>query len=84
TGGEKLSLKLEETLRINITSEPPSLDWHKASDTTSSWITENTMEGLTQFDLDDKELGLKPALAMKWETTDSRKWKFTLREGVVW
>jgi oligopeptide transport system substrate-binding protein len=83
-GGQKLSLPIEETLRINITSEPPSLDWHKAADTTSSWILENTMEGLTQFDLDDKELGLKPALATKWETKDSKHWTFTLREGVVW
>ncbi|HVK62080.1 MAG TPA: peptide ABC transporter substrate-binding protein [Bdellovibrionales bacterium] len=84
-GGEKLSLALNETLRINITSEPPSLDWHKASDTTSSWITENTMEGLTAFDLNDKELGLIPALALKWEPSEgNKKWKFTLRQGVVW
>ncbi len=84
-GGKKTKLALKETLRVPATSEPPSLDWIKSSDTASAEITSNLMEGLTQYDLTDKELGLKPALALKWEATDSgRKWKFTLREGVLW
>lgn len=83
--GTKAKLDVAETLRINITSEPPSLDWHKATDTTSSWITNNLMEGLVEYNLQDKELGLIPALATKWESLDNAKtWKFALRSGVVW
>lgn len=83
--GSKQILAINETLRINITSEPPSLDWLKATDTTSSHITENTMEGLIQYNLQDKELSLVPALALKWEPSDqAKKWTLTLRQGVVW
>jgi oligopeptide transport system substrate-binding protein len=83
--GTKAKLEHKDTLRINVSTEPPTLDWHKATDTTSSWITGNTMEGLVEYDLNDKELGLIPALATKWEPSENaRKWKFTLREGVKW
>ena len=83
--GEKLKLEATETLRINVTSEPPSLDWHKATDTTSSTITDNIMEGLVQYDLNDKELGLLPGLAVKWTPDAAAKvWKLQLREGVQW
>lgn len=84
-GGSRLTLPIAETLRINIMTEPPSLDWHKSSDTTSAQITDNIMEGLVQYDLRDKELKLLPALATKWESSDgARKWKLTLRDDVVW
>jgi oligopeptide transport system substrate-binding protein len=83
--GEKLVLLVSETLRINITSEPPSLDWDKATDTTSAMMIDNMMDGLIDYDLKDKELGLIPALALKWEPSENaRKWKITLREGVKW
>ena len=78
-------LSKEETLRINILGEPPSLDWHKASDTTSALITGNIMEGLVAIDLNDPHLRLLPALATRWESLNqSQKWIFTLRKGVVW
>jgi oligopeptide transport system substrate-binding protein len=83
--GEKLRLKSDETLRINLTSEPPTVDWHKATDTTSGLVDTNIMEGLVEYDLKDPELGLKPALATHWEASDlARKWKFTIRGGVKW
>jgi len=83
--GGRATLANNETLRVAIASEPPSLDYHKSSDTDSSEIVANIMEGLTQYDLADKELKLKPALAAKWDSSDeARKWKFTLREGVSW
>lgn len=83
--GEKVTLKTNETLRINLTSEPPSLDWHKSSDTTSSLITQNIMEGLVNYNLADKDLGLVPGLATKWESSkDAKNWKFTLRDDVKW
>lgn len=83
--GEKATLALAETLRVNIMSEPPTLDWNRSSDTTSSTVIDNIMEGLVEYDLADKELNLKPALATKWESSDhAKKWKFTLRKDVEW
>jgi oligopeptide transport system substrate-binding protein len=83
--GTKVKAVTAETLRINIASEPPSLDWHKATDTASALVVMNMMEGLTQYDLSDKELNLKPALALKWDASDdARKWKITLRPNVQW
>lgn len=54
--GRELKIAKSELLRINITSEPPTLDWNKATDTTSSHVIDNLMEGLVQYDLADKEL----------------------------
>ncbi len=78
-------LKMGETLRVNLMSEPPTVDWHKATDTTSANVMDNIMEGLTQFDLDDPEMRPIPALAAEWSTTkDAKKWTFILRQGVKW
>src|SRR6185295_16186816 len=32
----------------------------------------------------NKELGIEPALAVKWEATSPTTWRFTLRQGVKW
>ena len=78
-------LEKKNTLRINIMTEPPSLDWHKATDLTSSRISGSIMEGLVALDVKDPELGLLPALATKWEPFNrAQKWVFTMRKGVVW
>lgn len=78
-------LKVEETLRININSEPPSLDWNKSTDTTSALIQDNIMVGLVEYDFSDPKLGLEPALATEWSSGDkARVWTFTLRDDVVW
>ncbi len=83
--GEKAKLPVAETLRIRLFSEPPSLDWLKLGDTSSTKITANLMDGLVEYDLNDPELNLVPALATKWESFDKgQKWKITLREGVLW
>ena len=83
--GRKLELVPSTTLRINLTSEPPSLDWNKATDTTSSHVLNNVMEGLVAYNLADKELALIPALATEWKSTDNaRVWTFKLRPGVKW
>lgn len=83
-GQGKLVLPHKETLRVRIETEPPSLDWHKATDTTSSLVTENMMDGLVGYDFSKKEPDVAPALAEKWETKDNKTWKFTLRQGVTW
>jgi oligopeptide transport system substrate-binding protein len=78
-------LKVEETLRINLQEEPPSLDWNKAVDTTSALVTLNLMDGLVDYDLKDPEGALKPALAESWESSNnSQTWTFTLRKDVKW
>lgn len=83
--GETLKLALPETLRVNLVTEPPSLDWHKATDTTSAWMTQNIMDGLTDYGFEGEKTVLIPGLAEKWESSDSaRKWKFTLRQNVKW
>lgn len=73
-----------ETLRVNLINEPPTLDWNKASDTTSSQVFNNIMEGLTDIDLQDPNLKAVPALAENWTTKDARVWEFTLRKNVRW
>lgn len=79
------NLSLSETLRINLTTEPPTLDWIKSTDTTSAQVQENIMEGLVQFDYEDPELKLLPALATEWSPSEKgRVWTFTLRQGVKW
>jgi oligopeptide transport system substrate-binding protein len=78
-------LNISETIRTNLSAEPPSLDWHVATDTTSSEVTSNLMDGLTQYDLKDPNLKLLPALAEKWTPSkDQKTWTFVLRKDVKW
>lgn len=81
----KFGVKKSETLVTNLQTEPPSLDWHIGTDTTSHEITMNIMDGLTEFDYNDPELKAIPALATKWESDKAaKKWTFELRQGVKW
>ena len=76
---------LSETLRFNMVSEPPSLDWNKATDSSSALILENIMEGLTDYDFSKESVGLQPALAEKWfSSSEGRIWTFTIRKDVKW
>ncbi len=78
-------LNIKDTLRVNLVSEPPTLDWSKATDTTSANVIDNIMEGLTQFDLDDPQMKVIPGLATEWQSTpDAKNWTFNLRQGVKW
>lgn len=78
-------LKVEETIRINLQQEPPSLDWNKSTDTTSALINFNIMEGLVDYDLSDPDHGLKAALAESWSPDSTSKvWTFKIRPGVKW
>jgi oligopeptide transport system substrate-binding protein len=85
TSGLDYGLKVEDTLRINLESEPPSLDWHKSTDTTSALVQMNIMEGLVDYNLADRELPPAPGLALTWKPSQKAKtWTFTLRKGVKW
>ncbi len=83
--GDDYGLKTAETLRIVVDREPPSLDWSVATDTESALITNNLMDGLVAYNLDDPELSLKPALSLKWTSSNNaKKWVFKIRRGVKW
>ena len=76
---------LKETFRYPIISEPPTLDWSKSTDTTSSLIIQNIMEGLTEYDFSKGFVALKPALAESWTNSQDKKiWTFSLKKNVLW
>ena len=71
-----------DTLRVNIGNEPPGLDWHTATDSTSFDVVSNIMVGLTQYTPDVK---CKPSCAKSWDISpDGRTYTFHLRDDVKW
>lgn len=79
------NLDLKETLRWNIQTEPPTLDYTLSTDTTSAHVTDNLMEGLVRYSFSEDEVISEPALATTWESSkDMKTWTFTIREGVKW
>lgn len=79
------NLDVKETLRVALGAEPPSLDWHKSTDTTSNEVVINLMDGLVDYDMSGEAPKMIPALAAKWESSkDQKKWVFTLRDDVKW
>ena len=91
TGCVKRSQKLDygldvnDTLRVNVQTEPPTLDWSKATDTTSNTIFVNIMDGLAEYNFDDPKMGVVPGLAASWESTkDAKTWTLKLKQGVKW
>ena len=68
--------------RVNLGTEPPSLDWSLATDHVSFNVIANLMVGLTEF---DKELKPAPVIAKAWELHDGgSKIVFHLRDDVQW
>jgi oligopeptide transport system substrate-binding protein len=68
--------------RVNLGTEPPSLDWSLATDHVSFNVISNLMVGLAEF---DKELKPAPVVARKWELQDGgRTIVFSLRDDVLW
>ena len=68
--------------RVNIGTEPPSLDWSLATDHVSFNVISNLMVGLTEF---DKDLKPAPVIAKSWEVLDGgKKIVFHLRDDVKW
>ncbi len=72
----------DQTLTINITSEPPSLDPNLASDTTSSLVINNIFEGLVHIDAVG---GVFPGVAETWDVSeDGLVYTFNLRGTDTW
>ena len=79
------TLGAKDTLRIEISAEPPTLDWNQMTDLTSRKIVTNLMEGLLDYDMTDQKMKLVPALAEKWSSDpQGRQWTFILKKGVQW
>ncbi|MBX3072622.1 peptide ABC transporter substrate-binding protein [Candidatus Obscuribacterales bacterium] len=69
-------------LRMNLGTEPPSLDWHITTDGTSGDVIVNIMAGLTQYQQDLKCI---PSVAKSWDVLDDgRRYVFHLRDDVFW
>ena len=76
---------IEETLRYSLVSEPPTLDWNKSTDTTSSLVIQNLMEGLAEYDFSGPFIKARPALALRWTSSpDNKTWSFFLRDDISW
>jgi oligopeptide transport system substrate-binding protein len=72
----------DRTIRVNLGTEPPSLDWSLATDHVSFNVISNLMVGLTEF---DSELKPAPVVARSWEAADGGKTLlFHLRDDVLW
>ena len=61
---------LSKQIRINIGSEPGTLDWNLATDSSSFQIINNIMSGLTKF---NNNLELEANLAESWEVNKKEK-----------
>ncbi|MBI3236237.1 MAG: peptide ABC transporter substrate-binding protein [Chlamydiales bacterium] len=69
----------EQHLRLNIHSEPPTLDLRKATDTTSISVIHLCFEGLLSLDENNNPI---PALADRYEHSDDFKtYTFYLRDA---
>lgn len=72
----------ESRFRVNLGTEPPTLDWSLATDHVSFNVISNLMIGLTEF---DKDLKPAPVIAKSWELLDAgKKIIFHLRDDVQW
>jgi oligopeptide transport system substrate-binding protein len=72
----------DRVFRVNLGTEPPSLDWSLATDHVSFNVIANLMVGLTEF---DKNLKPAPVIARSWDMLEEgRKIVFHLRDDVTW
>lgn len=72
----------ESRFRVNLGTEPPTLDWSLATDHVSFNVISNLMVGLTEF---DKDLKPAPMIARSWDILDGgKKIIFHLRDDVQW
>src|SRR5271170_232217 len=73
---------VKDTLRMNLGSEPTSLDWELTTDSNSFDVVVNLMTGLTKY---SDTLQCVPGCADKWEVLDGGKhYIFHLRKDALW
>ncbi|SEN29407.1 peptide ABC transporter substrate-binding protein [Paenibacillus sp. OV219] len=72
----------DQTFRMNLTTEPPSLDVAQAQDQVSFTVLSGLFEGLTRM---DKDGNIVPGVAEKWDVSeDGKKFTFHLRSDAKW
>ena len=80
--GEPPERIADDYFRVNLGTEPPSLDWSLATDHVSFNVISNLMVGLTEF---DKDLKPAPVIAKSWDLHEGgRRIVFHLRDDVLW
>jgi oligopeptide transport system substrate-binding protein len=80
--GSKNDASDGQTFRMNITSEPPTLDVAQAQDQVSFTVLTGLFEGLTRM---DKDGNIIPGVAEKWDVSeDGKKFTFHLRKDAKW
>lgn len=73
---------IPQEITVNATTEPPTLDAAKASDTTSGWVLTHIYEGLYTADKDGQpELGVAEDVEI---SEDGKTYTFTIREDAKW
>jgi len=65
-------------LRVASPSAPVTLDPHLHNENFTFSLLANIHDGLTAF---DAQMGLRPALAVAWESPSDTVWRFTLRRS---
>src|SRR5690606_22676532 len=79
---EEGKLAAQQVFKMNLFSEPPSLDPGLSQDNNSFTVLNAVFEGLTRL---DTEAQVQPAVAEKWEISDDgRTYTFTLRDDAKW
>ncbi|GMA65818.1 hypothetical protein GCM10025859_63310 [Alicyclobacillus fastidiosus] len=69
----------KQQVTMDILTEPPTLDPSKANDTTSGWVMDQILEGLTYLGPKDQ---IEPGIAKSWYTSDGGKvFTFHLRDA---
>lgn len=76
------TLSSKKTFRMNIGTEPPTLDPAKMDDLTSFSVAMALLKGLTQF---GDDLSIQPAIAQSWDISpDGLHYVFHLRKDARW
>ncbi|MCE3202564.1 peptide ABC transporter substrate-binding protein [Paenibacillus sonchi] len=78
TGDEKLAA--DQTLRVNLTAEPPTFDPAQAQDSQANTVLKTMYEGLTR--MNDETGQAEPGIAEKWDiSADGLVYTFHLRDA---
>ena len=75
-----------DTLRMNLGTEPPTLDWNRLQDYNSMEIVANIMVGLTRFSTNDNGEAISiPGCALSWDISkDGLRYLFHLDPQAKW
>ncbi len=78
--GRDNTVAAESTFRWAYQGDIQSLDPHVLNESFTLGFLSNVYEGLVRR---DHNLGIEPALAASWEQLEPTRWRFHLRQGVV-